>query len=86
MFEYFGDLGGLFEIVQLLAYFLTAGVIKRLYYAAMVANTFSIQHHDKDKSQYYHSQAKKGKLTSESDSDSEKDKDDSMSKSSHNSA
>ena len=50
----------------------------------MVAKTFSIQHHDKDKTQYYQSQAKKGKLTSESNSDG--DKDDSYSKASNNSA
>ena len=73
MFEYFGDLGGLFEIVQLLAYFLTAGVIKRLYYAAIVSNTYSIQHYDRDNSYYYHSN-NENQLTSESSSNEDDDK------------
>ena len=42
MFDYLGDLGGIFEIVYLIAYVLTAKIIQRLYYAAMVAHTYAI--------------------------------------------
>ena len=67
LIEYFGDLGGLFEIVQLLAYFLTAGIIKRLYHAAIISNTYSIQHYDRDNYHYYHSNHdSEDRLTSES--------------------
>ena len=52
-FDYLGDLGGIFEIVHLLAFFLTAKIIKRLYYAALVSKTYAIQHYDKNFDQYY---------------------------------
>ena len=40
--EYLGELGGIREIVLLLVTFFTAPIIKRIYYAAMVAKTFAI--------------------------------------------
>ena len=67
MLDYLGDLGGIFEIVYLLAYLLTAKIIQRLYYAAMVAHTYAIQHYNRDTSQYYSSTTFKNTLTSESD-------------------
>ena len=42
VFEYLGDLGGIFSIVSLTAVVLTQRLIERLYYAAIISNTYAI--------------------------------------------
>lgn len=66
--DYLGDLGGIFSIISLLAYYFTSNIVKRLYYAAIIASTYRIQHYDRNFSPYYQSRLLKNKLTSESDS------------------
>ena len=66
--EYLGELGGIREIVLLIASYFTGPIIKRLYYAAMVAKTFAIQHYNVDKTQYYASKSTNNELTEESSS------------------
>ena len=68
LLEYVGELGGIRDIVILFVSFFTTNVIKRIYYAAMVAKTFAIQHYNLDKTQYYASKSTKGELTEESSS------------------
>ena len=71
IFEYLGDLGGIFSIVSLLAYYLTQKIIRRLYYASIIGNTYTIQHYGKDESQFYQTKTFKDHLTTESSSKSE---------------
>ena len=66
LLEYIGELGGIRDIVMLFASFFTANVIKRIYYAAMVAKTFAIQHYNLNKTQYYASKSTMDDLTEES--------------------
>ena len=68
VFEYLGDLGGIFSIIVSLAYWLTVNIVERLYYAAIVGSTYTIQHYDRDDSAYYTSRSFGEKLTSESTS------------------
>ena len=53
VFDYLGDIGGISSIISLLAIFVTSGLVKRLYYAAIIGNTYRIQHYDQDFTQYY---------------------------------
>ena len=66
--EYMGELGGIRDIVMLFASFFTANVIKRIYYAAMVAKTLAIQHYNLDMTQYYASKSTTDELTEENSS------------------
>ena len=68
VFEYLGDLGGIFSIIVALAHWLTIKIVERLYYAAIIGSTYTIQHYDRDDSQYYTSRSVTQKLTSESTS------------------
>ena len=73
VFEYIGDLGGLYSMISLLAFYLTASIVERLYQAAVISSTYAVQHYDKDVSQYYASRSFKEKLTSESTSNDDDD-------------
>ena len=42
VFEYIGDLGGLYSIINLVAYYLTAKIVERLYQAAVISSTYTI--------------------------------------------
>ena len=73
MLTYLGDMGGLLDIIIFVGMCLSSSIVSRLFYAALVKQTYRIQQYMKDMTPYYESKKKNGDLTTESDS---KDSDD----------
>ena len=65
---YLGDMGGLLDIILLFGVFLSSKFVNRLFHAALVKQTYRIQHYLRDMEPYYDTKKQDGKLTSESSS------------------
>ena len=85
LMQYFGDLGGLLEIVIVIGWYLSFALVSRLFKAALVERTYRYQQYKPDSTQYYETRIA-GQVTPEESSSSDDDDDENSNKVEENKA
>ena len=75
LLQYFGDIGGLLEIVTLVGWYMSFALVSRLFQAALVEGTYRKQEYSPGNTQYYETRVA-GVVTPETSTSSESSKED----------